>query len=531
MSNKRGILLCYWFWCWPAAAWAQDGYLRQPGFDVLHYDLGVAVSDSGSRIRGEAAIKFVLREGDHSALRLDLKHMEVSRLALAQQGLAFQYDGNAITVAVPPQYKTGDTLHVQIDYAGAPQDGLIIRNNKFGRRGIFADNWPNRASFWFPAIDHPSDKAAVDFHISAPEHFTVVANGKLLKVEAPDASERIWHWRERAPIPTYCMVFGAADFTTGVFDVEAALPVSYYVFPENAAAARQDFGRVPAMMEFFTQKIGAFPYEKLALVQSATRFGGMENAGAIFFAENSIGAARSIEGTAAHEIAHQWFGDAVTPANWRHLWLSEGFATYGEALFYEHAEGVEKFREKMAARRETYLQFAQQKPGPILAATTTDYVQLLNANNYSKGAWVLHMLRQVVGEEEFWRGLRAYYTRFRHGNATTEDFRAVMEEASGDSLAWFFQQWLEQPGYPHVEVAWQWLPERAGVEIVLRQTQAEYFYRLPVEIAWQAGREQGLARIEMKQREHQAFFATPRPPQHLTVDPHVKALLTFVLAH
>jgi aminopeptidase N len=207
--------------------------------------------------------------------------------------------------------------------------------------------------------------------------------------------------------------------------------------------------------------------------------------------------------------------------------LSEGFATYGEALFYEHAEGREKFREKMAAFRETYLQFAQQQtPEPILDSTITDYMELLNANNYSKAAWVLHMLRQVVGDKEFWQGLRTYYDRYRHGNATTEAFRAVMEEVSGVSLAWFFKQWLEQPGHPHVQAEWQWMPARGGVAMRLRQTQKKYFFRLALGIGWQAGEEEGLTRMEMTQREQEIFIKAPRIPDRITLDPNVTALLT-----
>jgi aminopeptidase N len=527
MSKACRLALISYFCCL-AGIRAQDGYERQPGFDVLHYDLALTVSDSSNFVHGVTTISGRLRQGDRSALHLDFKQMSVANIWIARRLAAFEYDGHTVTVALPAGYGSGDTLELRITYSGEPKDGLIMRPNKFGRRAIFADNWPNRASFWFPGIDHPSDKARVDFHITVPARYTVVANGQLQEVRALDQTRKTWHWREITPIPTYCMVFGAAEFATGSFPTEVAPAVSYYVFPEEAAHAQQNFGRVPEMMKFFATMIGDFPYGKLALVQSATRFGGMENASAIFFAENSFGKERSLEGTTAHEIAHQWFGDAVTPGNWRHLWLSEGFATYGEALFYEHVDGQENFHAQMAAGRETYLQFAQQQPaGPILDTTITDYMQLLNANNYSKGAWVLHMLRQTVGDENFQQGLRTYYDRYRHGNATTDDFRTVMEEVSGESLALFFKQWLEQPGHPHIRAEWQWLPGRAGVEMTLRQTQENYFFRLPLEIGWQAGEERGLARTVMAQREHKTFIKTPGIPDQIMIDPNVRALMTF----
>ncbi|MGH7496835.1 MAG: M1 family metallopeptidase [bacterium] len=509
---------------------AQDLYVRQPGFDVLQYELAVAVNDSNNYIHGEATIIAKLGPAAPAELRLDLKQMSVASVWIGQHMAPFEHDRHALNIALPASHALGDTLQLRIAYSGEPNDGLIMRDNKFGRRTIFADNWPDRASFWFPGIDHPSDKAKIDFRISVPAHYTVVANGQMLEVQELRQNRKSWHWRESTPIPTYCMVFGAAEFSTGTFAAEAAPAVDYYVYPEEAPHAQENFGRVPEMMRFFTKKIGDFPYQKLALVQSATRFGGMENASVIFFSENSFGKARGLEGTTAHEIAHQWFGDAVTPANWRHLWLSEGFATYGEALFYEHVEGQEKLREKMAACRETYLRFAQQQPrGPILDSTISNYMELLNANNYSKAAWVLHMLRQVVGDEEFWQGLRTYYDRYRHGNATTAGFLAVMEEVSGASLGWFFKQWLEQPGHPHVQTGWQWEPGLGSVAMSLKQTQKQYFFRLPLEIGWQAGEEKGLVRVEMTQREHEIFIKMPRIPDRVTLDPNVTALLTHEL--
>ncbi len=512
------------------AARTQDGYVRQPGYDVWHYDLALDISEHGNDVRGEATIRIVVRESNSSELRLDLKKMSVAAVRIAQQALPFKYDGYTLAVVLPAGYKSGDTLQLAISYSGTPQDGLIIRNNKFGRRVMFADNWPDRASFWFPAIDHPSDKATVDFRLTVPAHLTVVANGLLQEVRASRPEHKTWHWRERTPIPTYCMVFGAAEFAVGSLAPGTSFPVSYYVFPEEAAHAQQNFGRVPEMIDFFTKRIGEFPYEKLALVQSVTRFGGMENASVVFFAENSFGKDLNFEGTTAHEIAHQWFGDAVTPAGWQHLWLSEGFATYGEALFYEYTDGPEKFREKMAARRETYLQFAQQHPhGRVLEAGITDYMQLLNASNYSKGAWVLHMLREFVGEENFWLGLRTYYARFRNDNATTDDLLVVMEEVSGDSLKWFFKQWLEQPGHPQVQISWQWHPLASSLEVTLRQTQEEHYDRLPIEIGWQAGSENGLEHMEMVQSEQKMRIKAPRMPDRIVVDPQVKTLMAFKL--
>lgn len=504
--------------------------MRQPAFDVAHYALDLMLSDASNIITGEATINVIIRDAADSTLHLNLKGMEVARVTSANRALTFARVLDGLLVTLPRALVNGDTLPLTVAYAGEPQDGLIIRANKFGRRSFFSDNWPDRSRYWFPSIDHPSDKATVEFRVTLPSRYTVVANGRLQNVTDRGNGDKSWHWVERTPIPTYCMVIGAAEFVEASVSSSSSVPITFYSFKEDAPYAHKNFGRVAEMMAFFTEKIGPFPYEKLALVQSSTRYGGMENASAIFFAENSFGKDKSIEGTTAHEIAHQWFGDAVTAADWHHVWLSEGFATYGEALFYEHAEGQQKFREVMRRSRERYFRFAERADEPILDTTITNYMQLLNANNYSKAAWVLHMLRNVVGEDKFWEGLAAYYLQFKNGNALTQDFQAVMENISGKSLDWFFMQWLKQPGYPKLEGQWFWDSSSKTVNLELRQIQTGKPFYLPLEIAVQPGKPEKI-HGEMKDGYLQLAFPANKPPAKLDIDPDEKVLMTVSLTN
>ncbi len=505
---------------------SDDGYPRQPQLDVLHYDLAFNLSDTSNVIWGEAKLKIKTRASFSAKnLRLDLKAMTITQVKLAQALALFKHEKDSINIALPEDVAGGDTINLTVSYHGAPQDGLIIGNNKFGRRTFFADNWPDRARYWFPGLDHPSDKSSVAMHVTLPAHYTVIANGTLDHVREGAPGYKTWHWSEPAPIPTYCMVFGAADFAVIPAESTSAPPISYYVYAEDAPHAAKNFGRVHEMVQFFTSRFGAYPFAKLALVQSSTRYGGMENASAIFFAEKSLGPTRDIEATTAHEIAHQWFGDSATEADWHHLWLSEGFATYGEALFFEHADGAAKFHENMKEKRASYFVFAERKPGPILDRTITNYTALLSPNNYEKAGWVLHMLRTEVGEEAFWRGVRTYYARYQKGNALTQDFRAVLEEASGSSLEGFFQQWFEQPDYPRVRAQWRWHAAQQQVELVLRQTQAGSFYRLPIELMLIAGEAKAKHQIAMKEREQKFFLPAEREPRDVVFDPEIKLLM------
>src|SRR5207302_5305873 len=210
--------------------------------------------------------------------------------------------------------------------------------------------------------------------------------------------------------------------------------------------APKGFSSAASSLAFFSQTIATYPYEKLALIVGATRFGGMENSSAIVFPSTlfdlranekmsaHFGIPMRIEEVVAHEIAHQWFGDSVTESTWADLWLSEGFATYFAGLFVEKYDGEDAFRDYMRKQATRYFAYEKQRNAPIHDSETPDLMRLLNPNNYEKGAWVLHMLRKRLSDELFFRGLRAYYNAHREANATTDDLRVALEKASGKDL-------------------------------------------------------------------------------------------------
>jgi len=429
---------------------ADDGYPRQPAFDIQHYRLQISISDTTDVIDGKADVQVRVVDSSVRRIVFDLKDMWVSEVREAGDSVAFSHLEGRLAIDLQKAYERGAQANITILYRGAPQEGLIISTNQHGRRTFFADNWPDRASFWFPSIDHPSDKATVELTITAPQKYEVIANGRLLLTRDNDATTRTWYWAESVPIPTYCTVFGAADFSITDLPSNGITTVSYHVYPEDSARGQINFGRANKIVEYFTKVIGPYPYEKLALVQSTTRYGGMENASAIFFAEQSVAGDRNIDGTVAHEIAHQWFGDSVTESDWHHLWLSEGFSTYFQMLFIEHADGRDAFRAEVLRNKDNYLEFTENNRRPIIDTTIFDYPRLLNANNYLKAALVLHALRNQVGDAAFFRGVREYYIAYRDANALTADFQKVMETVTGQPLGWFFDQWFWRSGHPEL---------------------------------------------------------------------------------
>ena len=212
-------------------------------------------------------------------------------------------------------------------------------------------------------------------------------------------------------------------------------------------------------LEFYSDKVGPFSYEKLANVQSNSVSGGMEAASAIFYSEGSVTGDRSVRwrNVVIHEIAHQWFGNAVTESDWDDVWLSEGFATYFTLLYIEHAYGRDEFLSGLEDSRRRILEFDKQRPDyRVVHDNLSDMSQVTTGQIYQKGAWILHMLRGMIGDEAFWTGIRSYYRAHQDGHATTADFRREMERASGKDLRVFFDQWLTRGGLVRLDGDWSY---------------------------------------------------------------------------
>jgi aminopeptidase N len=518
------LLLCLF-----APAAARDDYPRQTGLDALLYRIRLSVADAGDEIRGETEIIFRVGAGNVREVALDFPGLVVD--GVTENGRAARYKrvGGRLRVALKGAYRPVGLYSVVVRYHGAPTDGLYFKRNKFGDRTVFADNWPDRARHWFPSVDHPYDKAAVEFFVTAPARYDVVASGRLVETTLRVDGTRLTHWQESVPVPVYCMVFGAAEFSIVSGGAAGGTSLWHYLYPKDRDNGLRDHGRALRILEFFTDLVGPYPYEKLALVQSSTRFGGMENSSNIFFDENSYDGTGKLEGTVAHEIAHQWFGDSVTESDWHHLWLSEGFATYFGALFFERADGRDKFVRLMLDNKERYMKDAESVARPVYDPSVKDLFKLLNRNNYQKGAWVLHMLRRVVGDEKFFAGVRDYYRTHLHGNALTEDFRRVMERHAGRPLGWFFRQWIYEPAFPAYDATWKWDEPSKRLTLNVRQTQAGGLFRMPLDVEFADGDGRRREVVEVSAREQTFDFKLKGRPQTVAIDPDEWVLKTLTL--
>lgn len=518
-----------------APALARDNYPRVNALDAIRYSINLQISDANDEIRGETEIVFLVRADGVSEVPLDFGDLMVDSAMVNHHDdiykeIPFRKLEGRLIVTLEHPYRRGDSIFLRIKYHGSPSDGLFFKRNKFGDRTIFADNWPNRAHNWFPSIDHPYDKARVEFTVTAPARYDVVANGKLVETKITTDGMKLTRWREGVPIPVYCMVIGVTEFSILPAGVSGVTPLTFYLYPKDRDTGTRDYGRALKMLDFFTTLIGPYPYEKLALVQSSTRFGGMENSSSIFFDEKAYDGSGRLEGTVAHEIAHQWFGDSVTESDWNHLWLSEGFATYFGALFFEHTEGRDAFVRRMLTSKERYLKDAAATSRPIHDDSVTDLFKLLNRNNYEKGAWVLHMLRRLMGDEKFFAGVRDYYRTYRDRIALTEDFRRVMEARAGRSLSWFFDEWIYRPGYPNYEADWRWSKETKQLRLRVRQTQVGAPFRMPLDVEIRTGDASRRELINVSGHEQLFTFKLKSKPQSVAIDPDEWVLKTLKIS-
>ncbi len=483
---KYKILLLILFVNWTHNAQFNNTQLHK--IDILSYDFDITISDTTNKIEGLASVKFV-RQAKVNVIQLNLKNpntsgsgMQVSKVKLEGKPLHFKHEKDTLTVFLPPQK---DTLQIQVAYKGKPQDGLYIKKNKYRQRTFFGDNWPNRAQYWLPVIDHPSDKALVSWTITTPKHYQVIASGRLVS-KINDSKNRTWYFKTDVSLPTKVMVFAAADFNIKNLDRlylhQKCVPVSSWIYTRETLKAFDDFKPSLKALQFYDSIIGSYDFSKLANVQSNTRFGGMENAGNIFYDEQAVNGRHQIENLVAHEVAHQWFGNSLTEKNWRDIWLSEGFATYLNDLYLEHFYGKQKLKERMTMERQKVIRFSKKWPYPVVYDENNNLFRLLNPNSYEKGAWVLHMLRYRIRDKAFFKLLKTFYQTYELKNASTEDFITMAEEISGQDLKNFFKQWLYRPGIPKLKIDMLVDKKDKSIALVVEQMTKPYELSLPVTV-------------------------------------------------
>jgi aminopeptidase N len=521
-----------------------DLYPKNPDIDALHYRFEFELSDETDEIQGKATVDVRFLADGIETLRLDFikqssdlenKGMSITEVESGGKPVAYQHENDVLLITLPSPPQKNQRSQFTITYRGIPATGLIIADNKYGDRTFFSDNWPNKARNWLPVIDHPYDKATCELVVTAPAHYQVVSNGLLIEETDLASGKRLTHWKQSVPIAPWLYVLGVAKFAVQHVDDFQGKAIQTWVYYQDRDAGFYDFAEpTKKVLEFYSSYIGPFSYEKLANIQSNSVGGGMEAASAILYGDNSVTGERNTRwrNIVIHEIAHQWFGNSVTEYDWDDVWLSEGFATYFTLLFIEHEYGRDAFLEGLRASKKRVDDFHLKNPDyRIVHDNLQDMRQVTSSQTYQKGSWILHMLRGVVGTENFWRGIRSYYRKYQNANATTADFRREMEEASGMDLSVFFQQWLYQGGTLKLAGAWQYDPQKSQVILTLDQVQEDgRRFVMPLEIGIRfEGRDPAQVEvIRVNEKSNTFTIDVDEEPKDIVLDPNTWVLMDVV---
>jgi len=454
-------------------------------YDALHYTLRIDLNEPADNIRkGHMAMRAVAN--------VALDSIDLHLISLTVDSV--RYNGNPATYrrrsgkiwVMTPQLNQGDTFAIDIHYHGFPSSGLYFASTRYGEDHTYSMVEPSDARYWWPCYDEPWDKAICDVYCTVEGNRTAISNGKLIEVINEGNNKYTWHWRESYPITTYLISIAVARYariTDYAFVGSDTIPVEYYAYPQDSASMAYDLANTPDMIQFYSSLIVPYPFlgEKYAVVQAAifNGWGAMEHQTCTTYGHNLITGDRRYEWIDAHELAHMWFGDLVTMADWRHIWLNESFATYFDALYTEYRYGYASFQQRRANFLNAYLREDQQRRYAIFDPPAG---YLFGACEYEKGALVLHMLRRLIGDQSFFAAIRNYAIEYAYGNASTDELKAHFEAYYGD-LDWFFNQWIYQPGHP--EYLWSWYVQDFGgvypVSITIHQTQNNApIFKMPI---------------------------------------------------
>lgn len=498
-----------------------------PALDVQHYRFSILLNDLNDIIEGNAVVTIKFKQDvnevslDLVAKTLDGKGMTVTQVTKDGSPLNYSQDSNHLIIS--DAVKMGTVHSYEIKYNGDPVDGLFISKNKFGDRTFFGDNWPERAHNWLPCNDHVADKASVEFIVTAPDHYQIVANG--LKIEETNLPNhlKLTHWEEDVPLPPKIMTIGVADFAVNYIGNIDCIPVDSWLFPQDKDSGFTRYAIAKYILPWYINHVGPYAYKKLSNVEAKTVFGGMENANTIFYFEPSVHLP-GLEALMAHEIAHQWFGNSASEKDWSHVWLSEGFATYMTHLYLESKYGTDSLNNRMRTDRDTVIAFLKRRNTPVVDATPTkNLFDLLNRNSYEKGGWILHMLRRKIGDKLFWKGIQTYYKAYAGSNATTEDFENIIEKVSGQNLKMFFKQWCYTVGQPQLNIQWSYNNSKKSVKIKVEQLQNNLF-EFPLEIGLSDKNKSSVKTINIKNKVTVKEFSVGSKPDKIEVDPNVNLL-------
>jgi aminopeptidase N len=507
--------------------------------DIRHIRLDLRVDLPQKTVDGIASLQ-VRSLRTLSSIALDAVDFDVKEVKVAPEGnngdstpTHFAHDGHKLVIDLEPAWPCGKAATLSIRYrVRNPKDGLYFYGPSTEEPDVPLTVWsqgePITNRYWFPCLDQPNQRQTTELLATVADGFEVLSNGKLLERRANADKTVTFHWLQDKPHVAYLvtLVVGQFDIVREEWD---NLPVLYYVPKGHKSEVARTFGRTREMLSYFSKRFGVrYPWDKYAqVVVEQFNAGGMENTSATTLIDWILQDERSIldddpDWIIAHELAHQWWGDLVTCRDWSDLWLNEGFASYAEALWAEHHKGANDYAYNMWQKSGG----ARDQKRPVVDHFYPNPNSMFDNRSYPKGAWLLHMLRQRLGDEAFFQGLQTYATTYRMRTVDTNDFRKVLERETGRDLERFFYDWAQRAGNPVLEVHTEYLPETKTTRVVVKQTQAGEAFRFPLTLALHCPPASApvISRQEVTDKEHTFTISVPGRPTLVEIDPEQAVL-------
>ena len=478
--------------------------------NLSHTKLDVRFDYDKSHLHGKAWITLSPHFYPTDTLQLDAKGMDIHKVSLARPDgkltpLRHRYDGMLLNITLDRTYRKDEKYTVHIDYTAKPDEfGEKMGEKMLGAKGLYFINpkgtdkdkpvqiWTQgeteSSSVWFPTIDKTNQKTTQEITMTVPSKYVTLSNGRLVSQKKNADGTRSDHWKMELPHAPYLFFMGVGDFAV-VKDSWKGKEVSYYVEREYGPVARGIFGHTPEMMTYFSRILGVeYPWNKYAQMTARDYMSGaMENTTATLHQEGAQQDARELvdgnrwEGTIAHELFHQWFGDYVTAENWTQLTLNESFADYSETLWKEYKYGKDEGDHVNHSGMQGYLQSGSEEK-KLVRFHYSSPEDMFDAVSYNKGGRILHMLRNHVGDSAFFKSLNHFLTTHRFGSAEAHDLRLSFEKVTGRDLNWFFNQWYFGSGHPKFDVKYSYDENARKAVVKVSQTQAGQPFRIPVAI-------------------------------------------------
>jgi aminopeptidase N len=498
---------------------------RSRSYDALHYRIKLSLDIDAKSFAGETTVRISsLRDGLETCV-LDAEEYIVSSV-LSDYGapLKFEQSDTELTVFLPRPFRFGEIVSFTCFHSGRdPKIGLrFVEETADNPKMAFSDSFPENVHHWFPCYDYPNDKVTNELIVSVKSGYKVAANGRLDSViENKAAGTVTYHWSQELPHSTYLIFFAAAPYAI-VRDSYKTLPLNYWVYPKDEKKALPTYGKTPKMMEFFNKLFGyEYPWQKYDQI-SVPSGGGAESTSATAMTQRIMVDEKNEPdfpaiGIVSHELAHQWWGDLITLRSWAHTWMNESFGTYSEYLYTRFDKGDEEGAVNLLGKLNSYLREAKTRyVRPIVSDRYDKPGDMFDSHTYPKGAMVLHMLRNLVGDEPFFATL----SHFLHHNAfqpvDTYDFIRSVKTVTGQNLDWFFDQWLFKPGHPVLEIKSEWDEPRKVVRLKVAQVQdfskGIPVFRLPVAVKIVTAKGEDIRRVWIRQREELFEFPAETKP-------------------